>query len=316
MTNVHAPNASTTGWRQHFEALASALGYIATSLAMTSLTKYAASSWRFPGSSLLLLIECWATVAALVVTAPRGRPYKPFSPIILRHCSMVTVAKALNMYLSFIAMTRTSLPVYNVLKRLQPVYAMFQDWAIRGTWASGSEQAGVAMICIGTVVTGIGDLEFDLLGYAVALVAAACQSLYLVLARSAQDHVQELTHVDLLFYTAFYNTAVFAPLSLIEGPEVWRFLAAPGEKARFVQFLAPYVVLGALLNYATFWCTSANSPLATAVAGTAKGVLSTFYGVVAFGSQLTSLGWLGLLGSTVGGFVYSVAQAARKKKAH
>ena len=39
--------------------------YVLSSLAMTSLTKYAASAWQFPGSSLLLLIECLATVAAL-----------------------------------------------------------------------------------------------------------------------------------------------------------------------------------------------------------------------------------------------------------
>uniref|UniRef100_A0A7S4RVJ2 Sugar phosphate transporter domain-containing protein n=1 Tax=Alexandrium monilatum TaxID=311494 RepID=A0A7S4RVJ2_9DINO len=302
------------GWQRQFGAVASASSYVATSLAMTSLTKYAASSWRFPGSSLLLLLECWATVAALAATAPRGRPYKPFHREILRRCSPVTVAKALNMYLSFIAMTRTSLPVYNVLKRLQPVYALAQDWAIRGTVASRPERAGVAMICVGTAVTGLGDLEFDPLGYGLALVAAACQSLYLVLARSAQDGMRELSHVDLLFYTAFYNTALFAPLSLAEASEVWRFMGGPGEKLRFCRFLVPYVVLGALLNYATFWCTSANSPLATAVAGTAKGVFSTMYGAIVLGARLTPLGWLGLLGSTAGGFVYSAAQASRKGK--
>jgi len=302
------------GWSDRISGMASASSYIATSLVMTSLTKYAASVWRFPGSSMLLLLECWATVAALVATRPRGRPYKPLDPAVLRHCFLVTLAKALNMYLSFVAMTRTSLPVYNVLKRLQPVYAMAQDWAIRGAIASGREQASVAAICLGTLVTGAGDLEFDAVGYGLALVAAACQSLYLVLARRAQDQVPGLTHVDLLYYTALYNTVILGPLALTEAPEVRHFLSKPHERARLVRFLPPYITIGALLNYATFWCTAANSPLATAVAGSAKGILSTCFGAVAFGARLTVVGWLGQLSSTVGSFAYSAAQATSKKK--
>eukprot|EP00440_Ansanella_granifera_P046726 gb/GFBE01050602.1/.p1 GENE.gb/GFBE01050602.1/~~gb/GFBE01050602.1/.p1 ORF type:complete len:370 (+),score=62.48 gb/GFBE01050602.1/:1-1110(+) len=292
----------------------SAASYVLTSLAMTTMTKYAASAWRFPGSSLLLLIECWATVAALFLTAPKGQSYQPLSWPILRHLPLVTLAKAFNMYLSFVAMKRTSLPVYNVLKRLQPVYAMVQDRIIRGAVPNGGELFGVVLISVGTVVTGAGDLDFDLAGYVIALVAAGCQSLYLVLARHAQDNVSGLTSVDLLFYTAFYNSVIFLPLSAFELGEVMQFLSGPGEIVNLVKFLLPYVLLGALLNYATFWCTAANSPLATAVAGTAKGVLSTMVGILAFSSHLTAVGWIGLVGSTVGGFVYSLAHAKKPKE--
>ena len=57
--------------RERWSRSISAGVYVLSSLAMTSLTKYAASAWQFPGSSLLLLIECWATVAALAIF--RGR---------------------------------------------------------------------------------------------------------------------------------------------------------------------------------------------------------------------------------------------------
>ena len=290
------------------ERFASATSYVATSLAMTSLTKYAASAWRFPGSSLLLLIECWATVVAL---GSRG-PYRPLSWPILRHMPLVTVTKAVNMYLSFLAMKRTSLPVYNVLKRLQPVYAMIQDGLIRGSRPSATEFWGVVLISLGTIVTGFGDLDFDLGGYGLALLAAACQSLYLVLARLAQDK-GELSSMDLVFYTAFYNSVLFVPLTLLELSEVLIFLQKPGEKYNFLQFLLPYVILGALLNYTTFWCTAVNNPLSMAVAGTLKGVLSSVFGILMFGVRLTSVGWFGLITSTIGGFIYSMAHASRSK---
>ena len=224
----------------------------------------------------------------------------------MRHLPAATIAKALNMYLSFIAMRRTSLPVYNILKRLQPVYAMIQDRFIRGTCPDYMECMGVVLISAGTIVTGFGDLDFDLSGYMLALSAAGCQSLYLVLARNAQDEA-ELSSMDLVFYTAFYNSLLFAPLTLLELPDVVVFLQGPGEVSNLLQFLLPYVLLGAVLNFATFWCTAENSPLATAVAGTSKGVLSTVVGMLLFGAHLTSLGWIGLAGSTMGGFVYSLA---------
>lgn len=306
-------SGAVLGFWQRADGFMAAVSYVLASLVMTTMTKYAASAWRFPGSSFLLLIECCATVLALQMQAPSERPYQPFSRKVLRYLPLVTLAKAMNMYLSFVAMKRTSLPVYNVLKRLQPVYALVQDWLIRGTLATGKEQLGVAMICLGTAITGSGDLEFDPVGYGVALVAAGCQSLYLVLARHAQDHIPGLTNVDLLFYTAFFNSAVFAPLSIAEAGDILQFLAVPGECGRLACFLLPYVVLGVVLNYTTFWCTAANSPLATAVAGSAKGILSTLVGVLAFTAQLTLVGWLGLVGSTLGGLVYSLAQAMKPK---
>ena len=209
-------------------------------------------------------------------------------------------------------MKRTSLPVYNVLKRLQPVYAMIQDGLIRGSHPTASEFKGVVLISVGTIVTGLGDLDFDLGGYGLALLAAACQSLYLVLARLAQDK-GKLSSMDLVFYTAFYNSVLFVPLTLLELSEVLIFLQKPGEKYHFLQFLIPYVILGALLNYTTFWCTAVNNPLSTAVAGTLKGVLSSVFGILIFGVRLTPVGWLGLTTSTVGGFIYSMAHASRSK---
>merc|ERR1712039_750375 len=129
----------------------------------------------------------------------------------------------------------------------------------------------------------------------------------------AQDKVAGLTHVDLLFYTAFYNSILFFPLSWAEKSEIENFLSMPGEFKRLFAFLVPYILLGALLNYTTFWCTAANSPLATAVAGNAKGVLSTLVGMLTFGGRLNAVGWMGMIGSTVGGFIYSAAQALRKR---
>merc|ERR1712118_25391 len=45
----------------------------------------------------------------------------------------------------------------------------------------------------------------------VAIIAALCQAMYLVLARKASDNVK-LSQWDLLYFTAVFNCAIFTPL--------------------------------------------------------------------------------------------------------
>merc|ERR1712232_966102 len=107
------------------------------------------------------------------------------------------------------------------------------------------------------VGTGIGDLDFDIYGYVLAIVAAGTQSLYLVLSKRAEDRIGKLSKTDMLFYTALFNIAIFIPLTATETTEILTFLSKPGEIGRTAFFLVPYVVNGALLNFTTFWCNSA-----------------------------------------------------------
>mmetsp|Transcript_5730 Transcript_5730/g.4914 ORF Transcript_5730/g.4914 Transcript_5730/m.4914 type:complete len:97 (-) Transcript_5730:203-493(-) len=73
------------------------------------------------------------------------------------------------------------LPIYNVLKRLTPLGALVTDWLLRSQKPhSKGVIFAVALLTLGSICAGLGDLDFDPFGYATALVAAACQSGYLV----------------------------------------------------------------------------------------------------------------------------------------
>ena len=60
-----------------------------------------------------------------------------FTGGVWRWLPLVTLAKAGNMYFSFLTMAHTSLPVYNVLKRLNPVFSLVLDFAVRRSIPSG-----------------------------------------------------------------------------------------------------------------------------------------------------------------------------------
>merc|ERR1712196_182716 len=139
----------------------------------------------------------------------------------------------------------------------------------------------------------------------VAVVAAICQALYLVSAKDASDQL-DLSHWDLLFLTAIFNSVIFLPFTAFEVRPLLDFWAGTNETVRLLFMLGGYISLGALLNYVTFWATSLNSPTSVGVAGNVKGMLSTITGLI-MGAQLTRVGMLGLFLSASGALSYTLS---------
>lgn len=297
-----------------WECASAALSYILVSTLMTILNKHIISKVKFPGTSFLLCSECLA--CTIIVSGGRVWKYRsPWKFEMLRFLGVCTFAKALNMYFSFLSMKYTSLPVYNVLKRLNPAISLVIDSISRGRVYSWQSKLGVFLILCGAMVTGYGDLDANVVGYATALVAVVCQASYLVLSSIAQDQLPWMTHVDVLFYTGFYNMLMFLPLALDEWPQIVSFWNSSEESSSFVlAIFALYCFQGIVLNYVTFWCTSVNSPVATGVCGNVKGLTSSLYAVFFFGVNLTYSGWMGFALNSAGGLLYTLSKIWEKKK--
>lgn len=86
---------------------------------------------------------------------------------------------------------------------------------------------------------------------------------------------------------------------------------------RFVAFLVLSASQAFLLNAAIFWCTTANSPLATSVTGQLKDAATTAAGLVLFGDVVfSSKNLAGVALSLAGGMGYAaVAHAEGKREA-
>ena len=85
------------------------------------------------------------------------------------------------------ALRLTSVPVYNVLKRVSPLPVMLIDWVLRGQGFSFNVQVSVLAIVVGAMITGSGDLDLNVTGYGFAILSCALQALYLVCASKAHD---------------------------------------------------------------------------------------------------------------------------------
>ncbi|KAF4652611.1 hypothetical protein FOL47_010999 [Perkinsus chesapeaki] len=244
--------------------LASAFGYILTAILMTLTNKSLASSSSANLSpEFVLLIECIVTCFGLQLLYTIGMADRPRATLrmrlVWRYLVPVTLLKAGNMQLSFIAMKFTSLPIYNVLKRLTPLGALVTDWLLRSQKPhSKGVIFAVALLTLGSICAGLGDLDFDPFGYATALVAAACQSGYLVMAAKARDALSKddlINTTTLLYYTALFNALLFfGPACLYE------LVSSPARIYTMIHQFDPheitnlllYCLLGALLNFMTF----------------------------------------------------------------
>ena len=132
------------------------VAYIGVSLAMTTISKMTVSVLKFPSINALLFLESVVTVLSLMIAD--GLNLIQLSPVnrgIITQLPLVTLSKAGNMFFSFLAMRSTSIPVYNVLKRLNCVFAMLMDFLIRGKRVPLLTCLSVVMIGSGVVCAKI-----------------------------------------------------------------------------------------------------------------------------------------------------------------
>lgn len=121
---------------------------------------------------------------------------------------------------------------------------------------------------------------------------------------------------DPLDPTAILPTATAAVTSVSHVSELAAALSSPLLRdPRFVAFLVLSASQAFLLNAAIFWCTTANSPLATSVTGQLKDAATTAAGLVLFGDVAFGFGNLaGVALSLAGGIGYAAVAHAEGKR--
>jgi len=295
------------------------VAYGLASIVTTLANKALLSTWDFGYVFTLLFLQNVLTVlvvGAVKLLVPRPSPGSDFPlwdgatavammPVMVFFCA--------NLFCGMSALQLSSVPVYQTLKRMTPLPAMALDRCLRGKRFSLPVCLSVLVVCVGALLTGMGDLQINSKGYAFALASCVLQALYLVLASRASD-ARPLSSLA----AAHYNALLSLPL-LTFG--VWHerdALAAFGSwgDARFVGMLVLDLVLGASLALLLFMCTLVNSALTTTIVGNAKAVATTALGALLFGSVgLQPLGWAGVGINTAGGVLYTVAKSRERHQA-
>jgi len=279
--------------------------YAAVSISTTFFNKAVLSVFNFKHANFLLLTQHIFTLLILeIMKALRMMNYP--APEISKCKKLLPVALlySLNVGVALGALELLNIPMYGVLKRLTVLFVLIGESAM-GKHSSMKLKQSVCMIVGGAIIAGLGDLTFDMLGYLLACFSCLAQASYLVyVAKTGAE--SGINTFGLLFYNSLLAIPFVFVIVLVLG-EFQAVSEYPNLWALDFQicFLCN-MIMGAMLNYSMFLCTTVNSALTTTIMGQLKNVISIFLGLFVFGGvETTFVNIFGLGINCLGGIWYA-----------
>eukprot|EP01117_Protostelium_nocturnum_P017890 TRINITY_DN7368_c0_g1_i1.p1 TRINITY_DN7368_c0_g1~~TRINITY_DN7368_c0_g1_i1.p1 ORF type:complete len:351 (-),score=72.53 TRINITY_DN7368_c0_g1_i1:4-1056(-) len=298
------------------ESAVSGALYFTVSLCSTFFNKALISSWEFQFTSFTVLAQHIFTVLFLLLLRLFGL-ISFANPD--RHLFLKLLPSALfyslNIGISFIALATLNVPMYGTLKKLSTPMILYAEKIWLNKAASQKVQMSIVVIVLGVILAGAGDVTFDSFTYGLTFFACIIHAAYLIIvAKNAMEY--GINSFGLLFYNSFLSIpfALMASVGARELEEITNYPHLWDYGFQSVFFMN--LLLGSLLNYSTFWCIQANSPLTLTILGNLKGAMSNLLGLFLLGGvELTLLNGAGLTLNTLGSFWYSFIKYQESEKA-
>jgi hypothetical protein len=248
--------------------LLAALYYVATSCALTVFNKLLFGAHdRLPAQSLLLAqsLTSVAVLALLSLTPrynapalPRPRTLATYAPLLAAYLAMLAT--------SLLALRRTSLLMYNTIRRTSIVFVILLSAARDRAAPSRYATAAAVLTVAGAAAAARRDNAFAPVGYGLAVAANAATSAYLVLLKPTRDALL-LTNAQLMHL----NAAASAPLLIALHVSAPPAIGAVGPTS--AALLACSCLLAVIIAHATAVNTVANDAVAHTLSAQVKDVV-------------------------------------------
>ena len=162
---------------------------------------------------------------------------------------------------------------------------------------------------------GYGDLTFNILGYACGAFSNITQSVYLLLVQRATSG--KLSTVESLQLNCINTLPLLVIVCMVKG-EIYEVKSYDKySETIFIVVFVLVILLGCLLNYSLFLCTSLTSALTTSVVGGLKALAQTILGLFTFGGVSHNLAtFVGISMSVSGGLSYIFIKYLENKEKH
>ena len=293
--------------RRRRKGASASLFYGSTSIATVFLNKSIFATWKFKFPATLVTAQTIFTVFAIVALehlgaiSPRGgKGFRGnFNAKAFKRVGVVSAVFQMKLVLDMKALSMINIPMYGVLKSATTPFVMAIDWVMMGKVAPARVQAAVWLTTLGGVCAGTGDLEFNFLGYLVALCSALCTAMYVVLVGKIGDELQ-LDSFTLLLYNSLWSAPLSLAICFVFG-EHRGLLDYPylGHFGFLIAFLCS-CSSAFILNYATYLCTQLNEALTTSVVGRTKGIVQGVFGLFAFHVRASATNVAGIILNSAG----------------
>ena len=294
----------TTLWR----SVGICVFYASCSVTLSFINKALLSVYQFPGFLFLLCCQLVAALLCCVLFKQLSAAFGPgfdaavggripdFSLATAKKCAILSFLFVGNVGSGFIGLRHVDIPLFLCLRRTAVLFTLVSDYFVRGLVLPRAMVASLVLIAAGALVAGWGALSGggdgdgggssgDALGMTMCMVNNVMTALYL----TRTKRFSSVTGIK-SFGLLFYNSIIALPLTFLAScaaGELEAVRAFPhwGDPA-FLVGLVVSSLMGVVLTFAIFLCTTVNSPLATSVTGNIKDIVSTCASFVIFNNPM------------------------------
>jgi len=232
-----------------------------------------------------------------------------------KHTILYSALYILNIYLGMKGLEMISLPMFVTLRKTMIFFVMLSSHFIGLRKITDSLTiTSILLITIGAIIAGLNDLNANYVGYLYILGNNIISALLLELT-SYMNVKKNMGALDLIFSNAIN---CLPALMCFVGLSGEFFLLGDYEyiyRGDFYMCFLLVCILGFCLNYTTFICATANSPIALPLTQNFKDIFSTTLGIMVFQDlKINRYIILGLTISYVGASLYSYTKIKENAK--
>jgi solute carrier family 35 len=281
--------------------------YGGTSVSITFFNKAVFAVYKFNYPCAVTLLQILVCLTFLRGAHAAGFIALPaLTPALARVVFPLTICWWTYVVSGLVALRYLTVPMFSTLRKFTVLLVLVAEHYLLRKRAPPTVWGAVAVMALGGLVAGATDLSMSIPGYIFVALCCASTALYLILIVRVGT-ASKLDTFGLLYYNNVLSLPLMVGYLLLFTNERAGVLAYPrlGD-VTFWTFLLVSAAQATVLNLAIFLCTKVNSPLATAVTGQVKDLITVSVGLFLFGDVKISVPNLcGLFLALVGSMLYS-----------
>lgn len=215
-----------------------------------------------------------------------------------------------------VALRYLTVPMFSTLRKFTTMLVLIGERVLLDRRAPGQVWATIWVMVVGGLIAGVTDLSMSLPGYFFVAICCTATALYLILIVRVGAS-SKLDTFGLLYYNNLLSLPLMLGYMVLFTDEPANVPSYPHIRdPRFWMFLLFSAAQATLLNLAIFLCTKVNSPLATAVTGQVKDIITVSVGLFLFGDvKFSAPNLCGLAIALIGSMMYSYVKFKASRKA-
>jgi hypothetical protein len=306
--------ADTRSWATIYKENSSAMfafGFlVAVGVSKTLLTKLVFT--HSPTPVAFSILSCVATNLCLLPILVYQNDFKMLSRKQLSGFAGICVAIALDLGCQNVALAILSIALQQCIKATLPTATVVVESIIRKKKFHPAIYATVASICIGPILVACqasweakseaGSQLFGAIMMLVAMVGGAFK--YVLCHKAIKDFREEMGVLAFTFWVELFVGAMLTPWALLNG-EAHKLMFETEQSAGEWALLWFTGAFGGVRVIAQFYFLAKTSATSLAMSGIAMQALTIIIGIVAFGTEVTTLLTLGVLATIVTSSIYA-----------